>query len=771
MGIPSLLKILKTISTKKPLYLYKGKKAGIDGYTWLHRSLYCIGDGILQYPIDITRSLIYFTKKLNLLLYNEITPIFVFDGDKLPMKINEEDKRENKRKEHERIAEELLSANDIYRAIFKKIESFDVTPEFAYEFMKILKHYNVEYIVAPYEADAQLAYLSKINYIDLIITEDSDLLAYGCKCVLYKLGTIDKEPLDVGEEIIWDDIKNCKEIYFKNFNENKFLSFCILCGCDYFKLSGVGPKLSNEAVNKSDDYNKILGFIMNKNIIKGSILETIEKFEKTFLTFKYQVVYCPLEKKMRYFNDINDPCCPFLDKYKNDLSFLGIIQNNNLEKYIKGEINPITKENINENNPSFVYASNIYERAQGSNNILRTEEDEMFVRDDQSDSGEDDRGNFVSKKNFFKKLSKMKIKKEKKPKKLEIPKNQITMEAFFDKNNKFRELKKTKRHFKRFRRHKKNKNKKNENEDETKVEFDEEYQNKENNNDENNINSNIFNNYTFDINKNQNIENNVPTHNDIEIYRSKIYNNEKLVDTNLSNLKPAHKKEPKKNKEKKIIKKKKKKKKIEEEEEEEIQIHIKMEDLEPKVEKINMKIEKKEPKEELEKKQEEEKDEGKDNIILNDFGYSENNVDKDPNVLNKPRWIKKVNKKPEKEKDINIKKEDNIGKKPKKIKKIKKKEEKEKKKEEEKERKKQEKEKKKKEKEKKKEEREKKREEKEIKKKEKEEKKLLKKKRKRSEEDDEEKQEEEKVKKMIREDPNMKGLDLYKNSLMALDQF
>lgn len=38
-------------------------------------------------------------------------------------------------------------------------------------------------IVAPYEADAQLAYLIREGIADVVITEDSDLLAFGCKQV------------------------------------------------------------------------------------------------------------------------------------------------------------------------------------------------------------------------------------------------------------------------------------------------------------------------------------------------------------------------------------------------------------------------------------------------------------------------------------------------------------------------------------------------------------------------------------------------------------
>lgn len=35
-------------------------------------------------------------------------------------------------------------------------------------------------IVAPYEADAQLAYLNKCGIAQLVITEDSDLVLFGC---------------------------------------------------------------------------------------------------------------------------------------------------------------------------------------------------------------------------------------------------------------------------------------------------------------------------------------------------------------------------------------------------------------------------------------------------------------------------------------------------------------------------------------------------------------------------------------------------------------
>jgi exonuclease-1 len=57
----------------------------------------------------------------------------------------------------------------------------------AYQFIKALRAEGIDYVVAPYEADAQLCYLEREGIVDGIITEDSDLLVFGCKHVIFKL--------------------------------------------------------------------------------------------------------------------------------------------------------------------------------------------------------------------------------------------------------------------------------------------------------------------------------------------------------------------------------------------------------------------------------------------------------------------------------------------------------------------------------------------------------------------------------------------------------
>ena len=51
---------------------------------------------------------------------------------------------------------------------------------FLQQLMQALKAAAVEFIVAPFEADAQMAYLAINGLVHAVSTEDSDLLPYGC---------------------------------------------------------------------------------------------------------------------------------------------------------------------------------------------------------------------------------------------------------------------------------------------------------------------------------------------------------------------------------------------------------------------------------------------------------------------------------------------------------------------------------------------------------------------------------------------------------------
>ena len=222
---------------------------------------------------------------------------------------------------------------------------------------------------------------------------------------------------------------------------------------------------------------------------------------------------------MKYFNDIkNDHNYSFLDKYKNDLSFLGVLDFDNIDKYVKGEINPITKKEINENNESFYNSTNFYDISSSKYINQRTMEDDLFVKDDKSDDSGSAFGKnkFISQNNFFSKIGKYKGGKKQKKEK---PKNQAGIESFFVNNNIKKDIKKVKKSNIKF-----NTSISKNNEEETNKDYQD---NKVN--DENKIN--IFESYCFNVNNIENIDNK-RTFNDLDLFKDKKHNNYTKANSN-----------------------------------------------------------------------------------------------------------------------------------------------------------------------------------------------------------------------------------------------
>lgn len=115
--------------------------------------------------------------------------------------------------------------------------ALDITPRIAHSLIQCLKHplLDVEFYVAPYEADAQLAYLFKTGQCDVVITEDSDLMGgFGVEKCFFKM---DHEGW--GDEI--DMTKFSTVAQFENFTFDMLQQSAIISGCDYIeKIKGIG---------------------------------------------------------------------------------------------------------------------------------------------------------------------------------------------------------------------------------------------------------------------------------------------------------------------------------------------------------------------------------------------------------------------------------------------------------------------------------------------------------------------------------------------------
>lgn len=174
MGISGLLPQLKSITKDVHIKSYAGQTVAIDGYAWLHKGIFCCAQELcLGEPTD--RYVHYCMKKIKMLLHFNVIPFVVFDGADLPAKAGTESQRASKREEGRRMGKQLHdAANRMKHSTHLKTEmrkkqadarkhfvsGVDVTPFMAYCWIKELKELNVRFVVAPYEADAQLAHLS-----------------------------------------------------------------------------------------------------------------------------------------------------------------------------------------------------------------------------------------------------------------------------------------------------------------------------------------------------------------------------------------------------------------------------------------------------------------------------------------------------------------------------------------------------------------------------------------------------------------------------------
>ncbi|EJD50052.1 PIN domain-like protein [Auricularia subglabra TFB-10046 SS5] len=65
--------------------------------------------------------------------------------------------------------------------------SMAVTTQVVTQTIKILRTAGIAYLVAPYEADVQLAFLDRVGLVDAVYSEDSNLVVFGVQKVVCKL--------------------------------------------------------------------------------------------------------------------------------------------------------------------------------------------------------------------------------------------------------------------------------------------------------------------------------------------------------------------------------------------------------------------------------------------------------------------------------------------------------------------------------------------------------------------------------------------------------
>ena len=101
---------------------------------------------------------------------------------------------------------------------------------------KLFDILNVPYYSAPLEAECACADLCKRGIVDAVLTEDTDVLAYGSPIFLSKIDTSN----DTCVQIVYSEVLEAL-----NITSSQFLDLCIMFGCDYNKnINKVGIETS-----------------------------------------------------------------------------------------------------------------------------------------------------------------------------------------------------------------------------------------------------------------------------------------------------------------------------------------------------------------------------------------------------------------------------------------------------------------------------------------------------------------------------------------------
>ncbi|XP_041644830.1 exonuclease 1 [Cheilinus undulatus] len=295
MGIPGLLQFIKDAGEPISVKKYKGQTVAVDTYCWLHKGAFSCAEKLAKgEPTD--QYVWYCMKFVDMLLSFSIKPVLVFDGRNLPSKQEVEKARRERREANLQKGRQLLREGKVSEARDCFTRCVNITPAMAHNLIKVARARGVDCVVAPYEADAQLAYLTKSGLAQAVITEDSDLLAFGCKKVILKM---DKQ--GNGLEIDQSNLGRCRSLG-NVFTEEKFRHMCILSGCDYLaSLHGIGLGKACKLLRlaKDPDILKVIrkmGQYLKMNLVVPD--EYIEGFTRANNTFLYQLVFDPVKRRV-----------------------------------------------------------------------------------------------------------------------------------------------------------------------------------------------------------------------------------------------------------------------------------------------------------------------------------------------------------------------------------------------------------------------------------------------------------------------------------------
>jgi exonuclease-1 len=350
MGCPGMLKELRGATERKWPYVRKcrGSTIGVDLFIWLHQEIMNFFRDVVEHGAtspDYSSVLAAIKERVVRYVISGIRLFFVIDGRRLPGKYGTDAARAQRRAQAQAHIDAAVAAAG-QRAAARRTRSANgraattaavtlsqaladgtlqvdiddktlraavaVTDALVTEVICMLRtlHGGCTYVKAPYEADAQLACLDALDVIQYVMTEDGDLVTYGCRRVLLKVdrrsGTCDLLTQEsLSRAPVHDDtplLQLCRK-----WTPTAILPFfAAVSSCDYSKgdFPGWGPKLAANALKKvrggKADLSKLTPMAVARamQLLKAAVVpaDASSKISACVDVFWRQVVYHPIEQ-------------------------------------------------------------------------------------------------------------------------------------------------------------------------------------------------------------------------------------------------------------------------------------------------------------------------------------------------------------------------------------------------------------------------------------------------------------------------------------------
>lgn len=289
MGIHGLHQSTKHLIQKKHMSAFLNKRVCIDASGWIIRGGVGASRELYTNPEFTGKPWVDFAMTMVTMLdqYN-ITPIFVFDGKRLDLKQDTSEERQTKRQTAFDVAKAFESAGDIEQAEKKWKQVFEATAQMTDDLQAALEYNQIEYVMAENEADQQMASMVLQGDADAVITEDSDMVAYGVPCIIFKLqldGTCDV--LDTTMEYTdEEDSKRKITVQLHTLTRIQKALVCTFAGNDYISspAKGLGFKKIYNLLRRVSTWDEAVSAISDTTTV---CTEYLEKAKRVFDVFMF----------------------------------------------------------------------------------------------------------------------------------------------------------------------------------------------------------------------------------------------------------------------------------------------------------------------------------------------------------------------------------------------------------------------------------------------------------------------------------------------------